>query len=270
VRGDPRAQAGNASKETTKCVGDCSELAAQGGTRFTWDTNSTLSATDSFNPVACPAATTTYYVEVENDFGCRSRDSITINVVPGPTVSVAMTDVSVCGARDGTLTITAQGGPATAEYSIDGGLTYQATNTFNNLPASAYLVVVRSGTCEVPYPNNPVVIGGASAPTITAVPVTNPSCEADDGTITVEANGALGIQYSINGGVSWVTTNEFTNLAGGIYYVAVASSDLSCVTYYPPVTLVQPVAPVFTDVSSINPSDCNSNDGSITVIAAGD
>jgi len=257
------------ARQDTICAGECVELLAQGGTSFAWSPAATLNHTDCFNPIACPTTTTTYYVDVTNDFGCTARDSVTVTVVPGPTVDVAMTDISECGTRDGSITVTATGLASSYEYSINGGLTYQSSNVFNNLPASSYLVVVRGGSCEVPYANNPAIVGGAQSPAITAVPYVSPSCTADDGTITIEAEGGTNLGYSINGGVSWVTTNEFTDLAAGIYYIAVASADRSCITYYPPVTLVQPEAPVFTDVRFTNPTDCGENDGTVTVVATG-
>jgi len=266
---NPGAQAGAKGRQDTICVGECVELLAQGGTTFSWSPAATLNHTDCFNPIACPTETTTYYVDVTNDFGCTSRDSVTITVVPGPTVAVEMTDISECGTFDGTITVNATG-LANYEYSINGGLTYQSSPTFTGLPASSYLVVVKGGSCEVPYANNPVIVGGAASPAITAVPTVNPSCTADDGTITIEASGATNLVYSINGGINWVTENEFTDLAGGIYYVAVASADRSCITYYPPVTLTKPEAPVFTDVRLTNPSDCGVNDGTVTIIATGD
>ena len=266
---NPGAQAGAKGRRDTICIGECVELLAQGGTSFAWSPAATLNHTDCYNPIACPTETTTYYVDVTNDFGCTSRDSVTITVIPGPTVAVDMTDISECGVFDGTITVNATGLASNYQYSIDGGLTYSSSNAFTNLPAASYLVVVKGGGCEVPYPNNPVIIGGPQSPRITAVPAVNPSCTADDGSITIEADGASNLVYSVNGGITWVPENVFTNLGGGTYYIAVASADLSCITYYPPVTLVKPAAPVFTDVRSTNPSDCGVNDGTISIIAAG-
>ena len=44
--------------------------------------------------------------------------------------NVASTDPTDCGIADGTITITATGGLAPLEYSIDGGTTWQASNVF--------------------------------------------------------------------------------------------------------------------------------------------
>ncbi len=265
----PGAQAGTKARQDTICIGECVELLAQGGTSFSWSPAQTLNHTDCYNPIACPSQTTTYYVEVTNDFGCRSVDSVRVVVIPGPTVEVTMTDISECGAFDGRIDITSTGLASNYQYSIDGGLTFHNDSVFTNLPASSYLVVVKGGGCEVPYPSNPVVVGGAQSPAITAIPIIHPSCTEADGSIIIEASGATNLVYSINGGINWVAENEFTGLAGGIYYIAVASTDLSCITYYPPITLIQPVAPTFVDVSLTHPTDCGKPDGSLTIITDG-
>ena len=201
-----------------------------------------------FNPIACPTETTTYSVTVTNDFGCESTDEVTVTVIPGPTIDVAMTNVTECGQFDGTITVNASGLASNYEYSIDGGLTFSSNPTFTNLPASSYLVVIKGGGCEVPYANNPVIIGDGIAPMITSVPLVHPDCDANNGSITINANGS-DLQYSINGGINFFSTNEFTNLGGGIYYIAVAANNSNCITYFPPVELIQPVAPSIIDVN---------------------
>ncbi|MFK7982540.1 MAG: PKD domain-containing protein [Saprospiraceae bacterium] len=265
---NPTAQAFSAAKGDTICIGACVELKAQGGSIFQWSNGATLNHDTCFNPIACPTETTTYVVTVTNDFGCANTDSVTVTVIPGPTVDVAMTNVTECGQFDGTITINATGLTNNYEYSIDGGLTFSRNNTFTNLPASSYLIVVKGTGCEVPYANNPVIIGDGVAPMITSVPLVNPACDADNGSISINANGA-DLQYSINGGINFSPVNEFTDLAGGTYFIAVSANGGNCVSYYPPVTLVKPIAPTFTDVSLVNPSDCDARDGAITIIAAG-
>ena len=57
-----------------------------------------------------------------------------------------------------------------------------------------------------------------------------------DGSITITASGGTGIyDYSIDNGVTWVSSNVFSDLEVGIYSVLVRSSDENCIT---PVTSV--------------------------------
>ena len=267
---NPMVWALASAQNDTICAGECTRLLAQGGTHFFWSPTANMSDSTSFSPEVCPTTTTTYTVTVTNDFGCTATDQVTVTVLPGPTVSVAMTDVSECGQFDGSITITANGPASSYQYSIDGGLTFYNTNTFNGLPASSYVVVVKGGGCVVPYPNNPVVIGEGMSPAIAGVDIVHPSCETADGSITINATGGTGLQYSINGGIDWSNSNSFTGLGGGTYFIAVSSSDRSCITYYPAVTLIQPSRPVIVDVTATNPTDCGKNDGTISIIADSD
>ncbi len=267
---NPMVWAIASAENDTICAGECTRLLAQGGTHFTWLPTTNMSDSSSFSPEVCPTVSTTYTVTVTNDFGCIATDQVTVTVLPGPTVDVAMTDVTECGRFDGSITITANGPASNYQYSIDGGLTFYNTNTFNGLPASSYIVVVRGGGCEVLYANNPVVIGEGLSPSITNVDVLHPSCEATDGSIVINATGGTGLQYSINGGIDWSSSNSFSDLGGGTYFIAVSSSDRSCITYYPAVTLIQPTRPTIIDVTYTNPTDCDENNGTIFILADSD
>ena len=58
--------------------------------------------------------------------------------------AVEITDTSAIGASDGTLTITAEGGDGTYQYSIN-GTDYQAGNEFTGLPAELYTLYAKDG-----------------------------------------------------------------------------------------------------------------------------
>ncbi|MBP6455219.1 MAG: gliding motility-associated C-terminal domain-containing protein [Chitinophagaceae bacterium] len=60
--------------------GESIELNASGGNIYTWTNDPTLSNLTIQNPVATPLTHTTYYVKVDNEFGCGSNDSVTIFV----------------------------------------------------------------------------------------------------------------------------------------------------------------------------------------------
>ncbi|MFM1931237.1 MAG: hypothetical protein RL226_540, partial [Bacteroidota bacterium] len=64
-------------------------------------------------------------------------------------VSINITNDS--GSGNGVIMITATNGNPPYEYSIDGGITFQSSNVFNNLPAGSYNVVVSSTTTDCAY-----------------------------------------------------------------------------------------------------------------------
>src|SRR6185436_8653458 len=140
-----------------------------------------------------------------------------INAMTG---NVNFTNVSCNGGSNGTITITANGGTAPIQYSIDNGTTFQAGNVFNNLPAGAYNVQAKDafGCTYLAVVNiaepNPIVVNPV---------VVDAGCGLSNGSITVNVVGGTGaLQYSDNGGASFQASNAFNNLGAGNYDIVVA------------------------------------------------
>jgi gliding motility-associated-like protein len=83
----------------------------------------------------------TYDFIVEDDNGCLIDDLVVINEPDSVEITnVIKTNVTCFGDCDGELEILS---PTATQYSIDGGVTFQAGNTFSNLCADDYDVVVQ-------------------------------------------------------------------------------------------------------------------------------
>jgi gliding motility-associated-like protein len=65
---------------TSVNLGDTVQLSAIGGTSYLWSPNEGLSCSNCANPLANPLQTTTYIVVGIDESGCRSADTITIEV----------------------------------------------------------------------------------------------------------------------------------------------------------------------------------------------
>ena len=76
----------------------------------------------------------------DNGGGCVSTDQV--NVVVSNLAFTENITPSTCGNADGAIEINATGGFGTLQYSIDNGVTFQASNVFNGLAAGNYIVVV--------------------------------------------------------------------------------------------------------------------------------
>ena len=155
-------------------------------------------------------------------------------VVTAPTVTQP-----TCANPTGTIVVNATG-TGTLEYSVDNGATWQTSNTFSGLAPGSYSIKVRlqnDPSCMAAYGQNPVVLvaptGCCTPPTVTAPTVTQPTCANPTGTIVVNATGTGTLEYSVDNGATWQTSNTFSGLAPGSYSIKVRlQNDPSCMTAY--------------------------------------
>jgi hypothetical protein len=90
----------------------------------------------------------TYAIVVTGDFGCYFEDTVTIGFCDLE-FTVTTTDASNSNSMDGTVEIDAQSGNGPILYSIDGGLSFQSSNVFNNIDDGDYTIVVKDAQgCE--------------------------------------------------------------------------------------------------------------------------
>jgi gliding motility-associated-like protein len=104
--------------DTVVCRGSPVPLSASGGISYQWGDTAGLSSSTTASPVALPAATSTYTVQVWNGHGCSARDSAFISVIQ-PFILRVTADTAVC--LGDSLTLPVSGGSVTlhAEGSGD-------------------------------------------------------------------------------------------------------------------------------------------------------
>lgn len=130
---------------------------------------------------------------------------------------------STGGANDGSIIITTSNGIAPFMYSINGGGSFQSSALFNNLTGGIYDVIIRDAAgCETEFQ-----VEVLTCTMQTMIDVVNESVSnANDGSITITASmGDAPYEYSIDGGDTFSSNNEFTNLTGGIYEVVVKDAN---------------------------------------------
>lgn len=141
--------------------------------------------------------------------------------------ATVVTNETSSTANDGSIAVAITGGSGTIEYSKDDGVTWQTSNQFTGLDSGSYNVKVReqSNTACV---DAAVFTVNSTAPTFDfTLAVTHESVAgASDGVIEATVTGTGGpFQFSKNGGTSWQTSNIFSGLAPGTYYITVKNSD---------------------------------------------
>lgn len=156
-----------------------------------------------------------YVVTVTDANACTSTSMVTITSPTALTVNAVPQNISCAGSSDGQITISAGGGSPGYQYSID-GTNYTSSGIFSNLAPGNYTVYVRDQNNCVS--TTTTSISAVSAITVSSVSTTDAS-GANDGSITITANGGTPpYQYSLDG-TSYQTGNFFGSLAAGNYTV---------------------------------------------------
>jgi gliding motility-associated-like protein len=243
--------------------------------------NNTLVYTSSV-PTGSPAAgqfqftlsvpAGTYTVSASDGVSsCVATFSTPITVTSPAAISASTAKTDVCfGGINGTITITATGGTGTLTYSIDGGTTYQSSNTFTGLSANTYSVVVKDNNGCTTTPASVIINQAGSALSLAIASVTNISCyNQPTGAVNLTATGGYSsaYTYSWSGPSSFTaTTEDLSAIYAGVYNVTV--TDAGGCTATSTATVTQPAA--FTATAVATNITCNGlNNGEIQITVAG-
>ncbi|MBS1534718.1 MAG: T9SS type A sorting domain-containing protein [Bacteroidetes bacterium] len=214
----------SAASFTTSVV--AASCGAQNGSITVTATGGTLPYTYSFDGGLTFGSSNTsgllfpgnYTVVLHDGNGCLTTRVVLVNDTIGPQSLTAVVYDASCGFNNGSIMLTVIGGTPNYEYSSD-DITYQTDNILSGLGAGTYTVWVRDANgCKTSLIVTLLDLQGA---TITAT-ATSTSCGLSDGTITVTiSGGTVPFQYSIDGGATYQSSNIFTGLGEGTYYVMV-------------------------------------------------
>ncbi len=205
-----------------------------------------------------------YDILVRDPDGLSDVTSVTLVDPVLPVINGVDTTAPTCGEENGSITIDASGSEP-LQYSIDNGVTFQASNTFTDLAADSYTVIVLSDGCPA---SQLVTLDALDAPVIDQLVVVSPVCAGDaNGSITVEASGGVDLEYSVDGGLTFQSSGVFTGLPAGNYTVVVRDQAGCTVTRI--ATLTDPAPIVLVGVEVDAESCAGSCDGSLLVDAQG-
>lgn len=186
-----------------------------------------------------------YVFIVFDDNGCSTlSNSVTLQDLGPVTISASHTDIVCADSSTSSLTITANGGTAPYEYSLDGGTTFQTTNVFYNLNAGSYNITVRDSSGTSTSRCTETLTYEIDQPfrlTASAAIVEDVSCDPSGALVKIlNANGGQApYSYSFDGGSNYTGVNE-QRLTAGTYNLSI-KDNLGC-TYDMEITVDAPVA----------------------------
>jgi gliding motility-associated-like protein len=180
------------------------------------------------NPLFTSLKPDSYTVVARDTLGCKTEQLITITADAAPTITGLVSTPPKCATANGTVSVVAAGGKGPLIYSIDYGVTYQASPLFTNLAGGSYTLRVRdANACEVnraislPSFKPMVVLSSAAVPT---------TCGQANGQATITTTGGTKpIQYSSDG-QTYQASTIFTRLKSGNYLLTARDSAGCAVT----------------------------------------
>jgi gliding motility-associated-like protein len=224
----------DAGADLNICTGGNGQLNAIGtsecttGGTFSWTPTTGLSNANIANPIASPAANTTYIVGWDDGCsGCIVYDTINVIVTPATPPTMSSVAESCDGLNDGTATATTVGMTAPITYSWN-TTPVQTTNPATGLAPGNYTVnVIDANGCTAT--NNVTVLPGI----IVTAGFTPPANQCLTGNSFTFANtGTTGVTYAWDfGDFSGTSTQEnptYTYSAAGTYTVTQTVSSGPC------------------------------------------
>jgi hypothetical protein len=230
-----------------------------------------LNPAGATNNVFANLAPKSYTIEVVANDGCTFTTATTVAAcvpVCNITAQAFSTPVLCKGTNDGTaILVNVSGGSGSYEFSVNSGVTYQDSPSFNNLTAGSHKILVRNKnniSCTAIFD---VVIGTQFS--VSGVIVVNqPKACQDRGSIEFRdvSGGTAPYTYSVDG-VNFQTTTVFANLLIGSYKATIRDAN-GC--KFSTNVSVEGTSPITATALITKPVTCNGDtNGEITVTISG-
>ncbi len=212
------------SPDATICSGSNTNLTVGGASSYTWTPMTGLTTTNGINVVAAPAASNTYMVTGAMA-GCTGTITVSVNVIPTPTINATASPTAICQGKTSSLNAT---GATAYVWGPAATLTNINANTADAGPLATTVYTV-TGTNGV-MPNQ---CTATQTVEVTVTPTVNivilpvkPICFGESASI--EASGATSYTWIPTQGVS--TPNQASSLikpnATTVYTLTAGSGGL--------------------------------------------
>jgi len=202
-----------------------------------------------------------YHVMVKDTNDCTIdyvNNPIIINQIDAFTISIETGDNSGCyGHGNGFITISTHNGASEGyQYSIDNGHSFSYDNVFEGLDAGLYNLIVKdTNSCEIEYPNNPVLIQQLEGTTITEVASEDPTCTETGSIIITAKTESTDLMYSIDNGENFQANHIFTGLEAGNYHIEIRDANGCSIIYGNNPVVLEGLPPVPVTIEAISGTD---------------
>jgi choice-of-anchor B domain-containing protein len=198
------------------------QVSATGGnTNFTFNLGTQSNSTGFFQnlPVG------NYTISITDGSNCETTITTTITQPTAIITSIsASQNISCFGENNGSLQVQANGGAGNFNFTL--GNETNSTGLFQNLIAGNYnITITDENNCSTA---TSLEITEPTELTISITTINSASCNGQEGSIQVDAQGGVG-NYQFSNGTTTNPTGLFENLAAGIYMISV-TDDNNCTT----------------------------------------
>jgi len=243
------------------CQGDTTLLTGPTGVSYLWNTGeNTKSIIVDQGGV--------YTLEVQNEIGCSQDATFEVDMFTFPaSLDIEIKSPVSCEEGDGQISVILSNEDA-YRYSSDGGTTWQESSTFSGLYAGDYQILLgdpslscfRADAIPVTLVNKgiPSIIGLSSSPAN--------SCVGLLGSISVEVTNSAGLEFSIDGGLSWQSEPYFDGLDASTYQVYISPEESSCINDFIDPIEVLDVSSLEAEISIIQGLTCDDAEDAAVLI----
>ncbi|MGV3612073.1 MAG: gliding motility-associated C-terminal domain-containing protein [Fluviicola sp.] len=207
----------------------------------------------------------TYTAVVRDQEGCLQDTTITLTEPALLAAAAVPTDVLCNGACDGIITGSGTGGTVNYMFSVDGGIIFNVSGSFDDLCAGSYdLILTDFNNCSDTVSTT---IGSPAGVSLT-ISLTPSTCGNANGEIDMSlSGGTMPYNYSIDNGGTFTTTNVFTGLPADDYELEAEDANGCGVDSI--VTIVNMESPVLSGVFVTEPTCYSVCDAVASVSAFG-
>lgn len=242
------------------CAGDCNgtiTVTVTGGTApLTYDIGGPTQANGNFTGV-CDGA---YTITVTDFNGCQSTSNATLTDPLALSATNVVVDLLCFGTASGSITITAAGGTAPLQYSLNGGA-LGGSNVFNGLSGGNFTILVADANgCQV---NDAAVINEPAELTMILSPsdvFCNGACTGS--AISIPSGGTPPLIYNWSSGGN---APQELNLCAGNFTLTL--TDANACVFAENFVIAEPTLLAITTTTVV--STCGVDDGTATATATG-